>query len=52
MYHNFYIQYFMNLHISAQSLGFLEPKHVAEICKFVKYLIKNRVRLYIITLFN
>jgi len=29
-----------------------KPKHVAESCKFLKYLIKSRVRLYFIPLFN
>jgi hypothetical protein len=32
--------------------GSKKPKHVAVICKFLKYLITNCVRLYFITLFN
>jgi hypothetical protein len=32
--------------------GSQKPKHAAESCKFMKYLIKSCVRLYYIILFN
>jgi hypothetical protein len=60
--YNFFIGCFMNLrshpHVSALAnhlvveYDFKEPKHVAESCKFIKYLIKSRVRQYFIINFN
>ena len=38
----------MNLQISATRFGSKIPKHVAESCKFIKYLTKICVNIYYI----
>jgi hypothetical protein len=35
-----------------RSMDYVLPKHVAENCKFIKYLIKCSVRIYFIALIN